>query len=101
MTETREWIFSQIRGTAVNETGETSRRLSNTVSTLSAKFTTDFAAIGTNTETRRSSTWQSGRKQSCSSPSRVGSTLRAEDAEKTMFSCEIIAPLGRPVVPEV
>ena len=85
----------------MNDAGETSRRLSNAVSTLSAKFTTVFAAIGTNTEISLSRTWQSGRKQSCSSPSRVGSTLRTVLAVKTMFPCEIIAPFGRPVVPEV
>ena len=56
MTETREWIFSQTRGTAVKDAGETSRRLSKTVSMLSAKFTTDFATIGMNTETSRSNT---------------------------------------------
>ena len=81
--------------------GETSRRLSKTVSMLSAKFTTDFAAIGAKTETSRSRMWQSGRKHNCSSPSSAGNTERPEATEQTMFSCEIIAPFGGPVVPEV
>ena len=51
---TREWSFSHIRGTAVNAAGETSRRLSKTVSMLSAKLTTVFAAIGAKTDTKRS-----------------------------------------------
>ena len=81
--------------------GETSRRLSKTVSRLSAKFTTDFAATGTKTETSRSRIWHSGRKQSCSSPSRTGVDRRTDATEQMTFSCVIIAPLGGPVVPEV
>ena len=81
--------------------GDTSRMFSKTVSVLSAKLTTDFAASGTNVDSKRSSTWQSGRKQSCSSPSCTGSMVRPDCTEKTMFSCEIIAPFGCPVVPEV
>ena len=99
--EMRECIFSHTRGTAVNDAGDTSRRLSKTVSMLSAKFTTVFAAIGTKTETSRSRTWHSGRKHTCSSPSRTGIVCSADVAEKTMFSWEIIAPLGWPVVPDV
>ena len=53
------------------------------------------------TDISRSSTWQSGRKQICSSPSSTGTAWSTEEAEKMTFPWEIIAPLGSPVVPEV
>ena len=58
---TPAWIFSQIRGTAKNSVGWTSRRLAVTVSIDSAKLRTAPDATDVHVEKMRSATWHSGR----------------------------------------
>ena len=45
--------------------------------------------------------WHSGRKQTCSSSSVTGRVSAAPMIEAITLSCEIMAPFGGPVVPDV
>ena len=58
---TPAWSFSQIRGTAKNRVGWTSRRFSWTVSMDSAKLRVRPMWAAWNVEKMRSATWHSGR----------------------------------------
>ena len=97
--------FSQMRGTAKNRVGWTSRRLSWTVSIDSAKWTWVPAAAFSHSVAIRSATWHSGRYDRVTSsgpgfskkPPSSTRTLMA----KSMLATVSMAPLGGPVVPEV
>ena len=90
-----------MRGTAKKVVGATSRMLSGTVSTLSAKLAMAPERSGRKAVKVRSATWQSGRKASCSSSFSIGMKASALLSWKMTLRCDSIAPLGGPVVPEV
>ena len=90
-----------MRGTAKKVVGATSRTFSGTVSTLSAKLAIAPERSGRKVVKVRSAMWQSGRKASCSSSVPNGMKASALRSWKMTLRCEIIAPLGGPVVPDV
>src|SRR5690625_233112 len=96
-----EWNFSHILGTAKNTDGDTSRIFSGTVSRFSAKLMMEPTDKGQRAEKERSAIWMSGRKDNCSSLEPSGNRFRVQTICARQLRCEIIAPLGGPVVPDV
>src|SRR5688572_14656881 len=100
--------FSQMRGTAKNNVGWTSRRFVVTVSIDSAKLSTTPAPTMCHVENTRSATWQRGRYVTTRSlgpggllSGRRSGWLTSDEMTKETLALVSIAPLGGPVVPEV
>jgi hypothetical protein len=101
LTWTVEFRFSQILGGANITWGPISRMFSITVSGSSGKFTVKPTASALESDIICSPIQARGRKETNSSPGRLGSTSCRDSAMLRRFRNESIAPLGNPVVPDV
>ena len=100
-TWTVEVMFSQIRGGENMMVGPISRMFSCTVSGFSGKFTVNPVSRALDRHIICSPIQASGRKETNSSFSNLSSTSIRFAAMLRKLRNDSIAPLGKPVVPEV
>ena len=93
--------FSHTRGGEKMRCGPISRMSCCTVSGSSGKFTVKPKSSAEATAIICSPIQARGRKDTNSSPGRLGSAWPRFQAMESMLRCESMASLGRPVVPEV